>query len=331
MHIDPLRLIRLGELIKQGSFKRAADGLNITQPALSQSIAQMEAEIGVRLIDRTPHGVVPTVYGQVLMDHAREIDWQLSQAAKKMAELKFGHQGTLAIGGTSGGAISMIALAVCRLLEIVPGINTRITEELWNRALLSQLDDRSLDIAICYQPDDAELQGKLAVPLFPARRFLCVRAKHPEAGNLTLASVAKYPFTCPSSEMGIHQDIKRIFDGLQIPFPVHPVTVSNSLSAAKEIVLNSDAFALFSDMSVLHETRSGLIKLAEIEGMSTTYWYYMVFREEHVVSDLLGNFLSALGDVCRDLGIELHPDVSRLRKGRPLPVAPESNSPPRKS
>jgi DNA-binding transcriptional LysR family regulator len=118
--------------------------------------------------------------------------------------------------------------------------------------------------------------------------------------------------------MGIHQDIKRIFDALQIPFPKHPVTVSNSLSAAKEIVLNSNAFALFSDMSVLHENKSGLIKLAEIDGISTTYWYYMVFREEQVVSDLLGNVLSALGDVCRELGIELHPDVSRLRKGRPL-------------
>jgi DNA-binding transcriptional LysR family regulator len=318
VHIDPLRLMRLGELIKQGSFKKAADGLHITQPALSQSIAQMEGEIGVRLIDRTPHGVVPTAYGQALMDHARKIDWQLSEAAKKMAELKFGHQGTLAIGGTSGGAISIIALAVCRLMEMVPGIKTHITEELWNTALLSQLDDRSLDVAICHQPDDAELEGKLAVPLFPARRFLCVRANHPEAGNLTLANVVKYPFACPSSEMGIHQDVKSIFDALQVPFPAHPVTVSKSLSAAKEIVLSSDAFALFSDMSVLHERKAGLIKLAQIDGISTAYWYYVVFRKEQVVSDLLGNVLTALGDVCRGLGIELHPDISHLRKGRPL-------------
>jgi hypothetical protein len=42
------------------------------------------------------------------------------------------------------------------------------------------------------------------------RRFLCVRANHPEANNLTLASVAKYPFCCPSGEMAIQHDIKRI-------------------------------------------------------------------------------------------------------------------------
>jgi DNA-binding transcriptional LysR family regulator len=318
VQIDPLRLIRLGELIKQGSFKRAADGLYITQPALSQSIAQMEGELGVRLIDRTPHGVVPTVYGAALLDHAREIGGQLSEAAKKITELKFGRQETLAIGGTSGGAISVVALAVCRLRKIVPGFNTRIVEEIWNSALLTQLDDRSLDIAICHQPDDPELEGKLAVPLFRARRFLCVRANHPEANNLTLASVAKYPFCCPSGEMAIQHDVKRIFDALHIPFPTHPVTVSNSLSAAKEIVLNSDAFALFSDLSVLHENKSGLIKLSEIDGIYTAYWYYMVFREEQVVSDLLEDVISALGDVCRELGIALHPDVSRLRKGRPL-------------
>src|SRR3546814_9907779 len=74
MRIDPNRLLRLGELIRKGSFKKAADGLTITQPALSQSIAQMESEVGVRLIDRTPHGVVPTVFGAALLRHAMEIE-----------------------------------------------------------------------------------------------------------------------------------------------------------------------------------------------------------------------------------------------------------------
>jgi DNA-binding transcriptional LysR family regulator len=318
VRIDPQRLIRLGELIKQGSFKRAADNLNITQPALSQSIAQMEGELGVRLIDRTPHGVVPTVYGAALVDHAREIEWQLAEAAKKIAELTFGHRGMLAIGGTSGGAISLLTLAICRLLEVAPEFNTRIVEETWSRALLSQVDDRSLDIAICHQPDGAELEGKLALPLFQARRCLCVRANHPEAANLSLATLAKYPFACPVSEMGIQQHIKGIFDSLQIGFPAPPVIVGNSLSAAKEIVLRSNAFALFSDLSVLHESKSGLIKLAKIDEISTTYWYYMVFREDQVVTDPLHDFLSALADVCRELGIPLHPEVSRLRKGRPL-------------
>src|SRR3546814_10873865 len=105
MRIDPNRLLRLGELIRKGSFKKAADGLTITQPALSQRIAQMESEVGVRLIDRTPHGVVPTVFGAALLRPALEIEWQLAEAAMQITELPLGQHGMLSIGGTSGGPI----------------------------------------------------------------------------------------------------------------------------------------------------------------------------------------------------------------------------------
>jgi DNA-binding transcriptional LysR family regulator len=318
VRIDPQRLIRLGELIKQGSFRRAADKLSITQPALSQSIAQMEEEVGVRLIDRTPHGVLPTLYGQALLNHAVAIERQLFDAAQKITELSFGHRWVLAIGGTSGAAISILALAVCRLREIMPEIETRIIEETWSPALLAQLDDHSLDIVICYKPDDVELEGKLALPAFQARRLLCVRADHPVADNLTLANLANYPFVCPIREMGIHVEIKRIFNELKIDFPTPQVFVSNSLSATKEIVLNSDAFAILSDLSVLHESKSGSIRHAEIDELSTTFWFYMVVREEYVVTELFGDFISAFGKVCRELGIELHPGIERIRKGRRL-------------
>src|SRR3546814_5716858 len=87
MRLDPNRLLRLGELIRKGSFKKAADCLTITQPALSHSIARMESEVGVRLIDRTPHGVVPTVFGSALLRHEMEIEWQLAEADKQLHQL----------------------------------------------------------------------------------------------------------------------------------------------------------------------------------------------------------------------------------------------------
>ena len=113
MRIDPQRLIRLAVLIQHGSFSRAAEHLGLTQPALSQSIAQIEKEVGVKLIERTPHGVEPTLYGQVLYEHAKSIDRELALAAQHIGELAFGHKGALRIGATVGGAASFVALAVC--------------------------------------------------------------------------------------------------------------------------------------------------------------------------------------------------------------------------
>jgi DNA-binding transcriptional LysR family regulator len=53
------------------NFARAAEALNLTQPALSRSIAGLEAALGERLFDRTPQGVEPTAFGRMLLARAR--------------------------------------------------------------------------------------------------------------------------------------------------------------------------------------------------------------------------------------------------------------------
>lgn len=319
MRIDPNRLLRLGELIRKGSFKKAADGLTITQPALSQSIAQMESEVGVRLIDRTPHGVVPTVFGAALLRHAMEIEWQLAEAAKQITELTLGRHGMLSIGGTSGGPISILTLAVCKLQELTSEIDVRVVEETWSSALLAQLEDRSLDVAICHEPEESELVDKVALPIFQARRYLCVRAGHPEAAKLSLKALAKYPFVCPGGEKGISHAIRQIFSDLDIEFPSHQVITSNSLSAAKEVVLNSDGFAILSDLSFFHEKKSGLIVSAEIDEVVEPYWFHMVMRSDYVGSEMLIKFITALHLVCEEWDVPLHAALDRIRPGRPLP------------
>ena len=318
MRVDPLRLMRLGELIRQGSFKRAADLLHITPSALSQSIAQMEGEVGVRLIDRTPHGVVPTIYGEALLGHANTIEGQLSEAARKIAELTFGQSNVLAIGGTSGGAIGMLARAVCRMRAVTPEIETRIVEETWGWSLLEQVDNRSLDVAVCHRPNNDELTGKLALPLFQARRYVCVRAGHPERDNLTLETLAAYPFACPAGGWGIEATFEQLFEDLGIDFSTRQVLPSNSLSVAKTTVLNSDAFAIFSDVSILDEQQQGLFHRTPMTGMATEYWYHLVTREDYVATSLFVGFVQALSNVCEALGISVHRDIAKLRAGQPL-------------
>src|SRR3546814_10839640 len=77
-----------------------------------------------------------------------------------------------------------------------------------------------------------------------------------------------------------------IFSDLDIEFPSHQVITSNSLSAAKEVVLNSDGFAILSDLSFFHEKKSGLIVSAEIDQVVEPYWFHMVMRSEEHTSEL---------------------------------------------
>src|SRR3546814_7566949 len=113
----------------------------------------------------------------------------------------------LSIGGTSGGPISILTLAVCKLQEMTSEIDVRVVEETWSSALLAQLEDRSLDVAICHEPEESELIDKVALPIFQARRYLCVRAGHPEAAKLSLNVLAQYRSEEHTSEL---QSLMRI-------------------------------------------------------------------------------------------------------------------------
>ena len=300
MRIDPQRLMRLAVLAQHRSFGRAAEQLGLTQPALSQSISQLEREVGVKLLERTPHGAEPTIYGQVLCEHARAIDRELARAAQQIRELAFGHKGALTVGVTAGGAATLVALAICRLHASRSGIDIRITEEASPKPLMTLLRDRAVDLLICQRPPEFELKGTRARSVFQARRVACIRTGHPLTGPVTLRDLSLYPFVCPEEELGILFGFRQIFSTIGLGLP--EVLSSNSIHVSKDIVLNSDAFALFSDVSVLSESRLGLLRAIDLHELSQ-YWMQLILREEQVESETMRSFLGELIEVCKEQGI----------------------------
>jgi molybdenum-dependent DNA-binding transcriptional regulator ModE len=76
------RQLRLRDLhafftvIRSGSMAKAATELGVSQPAVSKVIADLEHALGVRLLDRSPRGVEPTVYGHALLKRGDDVTWQ---------------------------------------------------------------------------------------------------------------------------------------------------------------------------------------------------------------------------------------------------------------
>jgi DNA-binding transcriptional LysR family regulator len=315
MRIDPQRIIRLAVLIEHGNFGRAADHLGLTQPALSQSIAQIEREVGAKLIERTPHGIEPTIYGQVLYQHAKSIDRELAQAAQHIQELTIGQKDALAIGATVGGASSLATMAICNLQKRPPAFDIKIINETSIKSLLAQLHDHTSDMLISQQLHELELKGTRAFSLFRARRVACVRAGHPLTGQITLKDLATFPFVCPQEETGLLLGLRQIFSTIGLDLP--EVIISNSLHVSKEIVLNSDAFALFSDLSVLSERRLGLLNLIELE-IPTQYWMQLTLRAEQIPTPLMKRFVAEIVAVCQKLEIDVHPDAAKFQSIRSL-------------
>jgi DNA-binding transcriptional LysR family regulator len=176
---------------------------------------------------------------------------------------------------------------------------------------MRRLHDRSLDVVICQTLPDFELKGARSVPLFHSRRLACVRAGHPLGPAPRLEDLLAYPFACPPDEMGLQSGIREALAGEGLEMPKNNIIVSDSVAVAKEIVRNSDAFAIFSDLSVWRELEAGDL-VATTLPYEAGQWYRVVIRPEHVGTESLKSFMQAVFAACEAWGVEIHPDARRL-------------------
>jgi DNA-binding transcriptional LysR family regulator len=131
-------------------FRRAAERLHIAQPPLSLQIAQLEAEMGVRLFERSPGRPVRlTPAGAVFLEETRAILSGLEQSVERARRARAGEVGCFTIGLTSAMAFGVVPQLVQNFRRHNPGISIRLLElttAQQEKALLS----RGLDLGFCY-------------------------------------------------------------------------------------------------------------------------------------------------------------------------------------
>lgn len=321
MRIDAERLYRLSVVIEERSFSRAALRLCVSQPTLTTCIAQLEGDLGVKLLHRGRHGAQPTVYGQQLYERAKVVEAELLRAQRDIVALADGKLGKVVIGVTSGAGLSMACPAICRLLDARPDLQLEIIEATSENELMTQLRHRELDLVICPSVSSPGLEDFRGEPLFRTRRVIVTRPGHPVARRrqVTARALAPYRLVVPkdTTELGAHY--REIFAASSVEFPRRTV-VAASLSAAKEIVMQSDCFTLCTEQSVTAEVRRGLLATHEL-GVPTSHWYWAYFNARARITPAMTAFVRELLNVCNEQNIEVKPLPSSLEsEAEPTPL-----------
>ena len=123
-----LRLLTvLREVALRGSFSAAADALAYTQPAVSQQIARLEKQVGVKLIEREPRGIRLTPAGDVLVRHTERILAQLAEADEELQAVSDQARGRLRIGSFATAAGTLVPRAVASFRRLRPAIEVEIS------------------------------------------------------------------------------------------------------------------------------------------------------------------------------------------------------------
>lgn len=143
-------------LANEGSFSRAADVLNISQPSLSQYVKKIEREIGLELFDRANGDVRITDAGRVYIEAGKkilDIEHQMENSFTDLADHK---TGSLIIGAAPYRAASMLPIIASRFQSIHPGMHL-IVREGTTAELVEGMGHGEYDLALTLMPIDKRL------------------------------------------------------------------------------------------------------------------------------------------------------------------------------
>ncbi|WP_407049649.1 LysR family transcriptional regulator [Methyloraptor flagellatus] len=123
---------------------RAASELNLSQPAASKMLGEIEDIVGVPLFERLPRGIEPTWYGEALIRRTRTMLSELGQAGEEIAALKAGEGGAVAIGTVMAPAVDAVLEALkavrSRMSRLQVSVDIETSDVLTERLLASKLD-----------------------------------------------------------------------------------------------------------------------------------------------------------------------------------------------
>jgi DNA-binding transcriptional LysR family regulator len=163
-------------LAEELHFSRAARRLSITQPPLSQAIAKLEAELGVRLLERSRRRVELTLAGATFLEEARATLARASQAVELVQRVQRGEVGRLAVGYLAATAFTLLPLVLRDFGRSYPGVKLDL-RELTIPQQHAALLKGDIDVAILRPPVS---QAELASEILLAERFvLALPARHP--------------------------------------------------------------------------------------------------------------------------------------------------------
>ncbi|MDR5816595.1 LysR family transcriptional regulator [Caballeronia sp. LZ033] len=154
-----------------GSVTRAAEVLDIAQPALSQALSRMERDLGVKLFSRTRRGAQLTPAGEAIVEDVRLSVARIEAASHRAREIGAQRGGRLTIGFASAALFSLLPRAIAALRAEVPNVELML-KEMSNAEQASALEQGTIDIGLLHTP--VAVGGRMREKLIVRERLLAV-------------------------------------------------------------------------------------------------------------------------------------------------------------
>lgn len=179
------------------SFRRASQRLNLSGPALSKQIKNLEEEIAVKLLERDTVNVSLTKAGEIFLDDARDLLRHSNHAVERAREAQAGRQGKLRIGSVGMISMEFLPRTLRRFNELYPGIDVEFVEMLPVEQMAA-LTEKRIDIGFAFGPEVETMAGIDSLRVIHSSFGVAVSSRHAMAGKsqTTLREVRQETLLC---------------------------------------------------------------------------------------------------------------------------------------
>jgi len=244
LNLDHLRA--LTEVVRQGSFSAAARTLNLTQPAVSLQIRELESRLGVQLIERLGKQAHATIPGRDLIAHAQRIFRECEAVEESMRRFRDGWLGRVHIGTTLTALMYELPPVLRELRSEHPRVDLVVTN-MATRLAVERILDNTIDLALVTLPVKSEqlrvtpLRAQTLVAIFPA-------GTKDVPARVTPEYVAQQPLVLEHDQGAVHGLVMRWLEK-ELPLAHAPMHFG-IIEAAKQAVASGLGMSIVPDISV---------------------------------------------------------------------------------
>jgi DNA-binding transcriptional LysR family regulator len=293
-------LVLLDALGRTHNMHLAAQQMNLTQPAATKILQDIEELFGFPLFDRLPRNMQPTDLGTIVIRYAQETLNASGKFIEDLDHIRKGGHGTLLVGATYGVAF-ILAPSIIRIKQKRPLLSIRILERT-SDLLLAELEDKKLDLVIGRFTAEHQHNFFNFRNLAATRLCLVVNPTHPllNESDLDLRRLVDWPWilhplTTPSRKL-LEETLAE--HGLQTPVNVVETT---SIFATLQLLQNSDMVAVLAVSAVGEYLRRGMLAALPFTFDRQVEDYGILTRKDEVLSEAAQQFIEIALDVAHRL------------------------------
>ena len=280
-HLKLRHLVLLVELGRHSSILHAAQAANLTQPAASKLLGELEHALGVPLFERLPRGVQPTRYGEVMIRRAGAALSEMDAAHQEVMELQSGLSGRVMVGSVMTPSTGLLPEAIKRMRQKNSKVQVAISVDT-SKPLIQRLRAGELDLVIGRILDTESAHEFNFEPITDEPHSLIVRANHPLLGreNLRLEDLSRESWIMPPYGSILRDRLTALFLSHGLDQPIE-VTETLALPVVATLLAGSDMIVALPEELVSLYLDAGLLAVLPFDLGLRMDMYGIITRKQH--------------------------------------------------